>query len=383
MAMTWEVDREKIINVLELLNLVQETPGIASSEFLWFRGKDNKIRISIASYVSAEVELEGKGSWPLSKDFFIDRRILLPWIFAAREIRNKHRFQFIKSKHQLLVQHGTRKILLDSQTKVKGYGDIKQISSGKNSSIPLSDDLKEMLLCGKNCAVSDSVSPQLNCVYITKGQNGLGMKAYASSDRVYYLGVGKLEEGRISSSIPFPLKLIPMLVADGLKKVSWIGKYIVLSFRQGKIWQPVSAEALSGFPLKSIQRHADKSRKLPVTFTASSRRLSRLMVRLGYYLQSIQRKDWVVTIQGKKKHRILYIISKSIPGAGFTEKLHIATVLKKDISIDWPLDTLEPVFDFLSKKTKKQGVIVRSDVKHGVSYIQAGSFWLTITSRLE
>ena len=379
----WKIDRSKLLDGLTVLAMVPEKLGIPSSEFFWVRGKKNKVTLSVSSYISGEVTLEGIGDWPFKHDFFIDRRLFLPWCFAARELKNKNLFEFEKRKHQLLLSHGNRKVLLDSQSKVKGYGDTRKITSGSNNSIPISSELKEMLLCGKNCAVSDAVVPHLNCCYITKGTSGAtAMEAYASSDKVYYLGSGKLEEGKIKASIPFPLFLISLLGVDGLKRISWIGNYVVLKFKQGIIWQPISTEALTKFPVHQIQKHCKRSDTMPITFTASSRRFSKLMVRLGYYLQSVRRKDWVVKVKGTKKKKVI-IVTTSIPGAGFIEKIPTTERIPKDFVLEWPLDILEPTFEFISKKTKKLGVVVRVDEKHGISYVRAGSFWLAVTSRQE
>jgi hypothetical protein len=121
---------------------------------------------------------------------------------------------------------------------------------------------------------------------------------------------------------------------------------------------------------------------MPITFTASSRRLSKLMVRLSYYLQAVRRKDWVVFLKGKKGDKVISITT-SISGAKFNERINATDKLKKNVNLQWPLDILCPVFEFLGVKTKKLGMIVRTDEKHGTSYLRVGSYWLCITSEQE
>jgi len=378
----WEIKREDLLAGLQILDMVPEKLGIPSSEFFWVRGKGSDIRLSVASYISGEVVIKGKGTWPISKDFFIDRRVFLPFVYAAREIKQKALFQFEKKGKQLVVRHGSRKSLFDSQSRVRGYSDLRRLKKHSATTFPADNDLRELLLCGKNCAVSDSIQPHLNCVYIAKGSKGLSVRALASNDKVYYLGKGALEDGRMKTEIPFPLFLINLLAVKGVKRISWRGKFIVLSFKNGWLWQPISEEAYDQFPEKKISRYSLRSESMPVTFVASSRRFSRLMTRLGYYLQSVRRKDWVVKLRGKQGAKSI-LASTNIPGAGFVEKIGTTEYLKKDFKIEWPLDILEPVFDFLSKKTKKLGVVVRIDSKRGVTYVQAGNFWLAITSQQE
>jgi hypothetical protein len=81
----WEIRRSKLIAGLDLLNLIPEKVGLSSSEFVWIRGKGETITISVASYIMGEITLVGKGIWPKG-DFYIDRRVLLPFIYASREL---------------------------------------------------------------------------------------------------------------------------------------------------------------------------------------------------------------------------------------------------------------------------------------------------------
>jgi hypothetical protein len=88
----WEIRRNRLIRGLEILDMVPEKLGIPSSEFIWIRGKGSEITLSISSYIAGEIKLVGKGKWPVEKSFYIDRRTLLPFVYAAREIKDKHTF---------------------------------------------------------------------------------------------------------------------------------------------------------------------------------------------------------------------------------------------------------------------------------------------------
>jgi len=103
---------------------------------------------------------------------------------------------------------------------------------------------------------------------------------------------------------------------------------------------------------------------------------------LGYYLQSVRRRDWVVTVEGDRKKEYIHLKTE-IPGVNFREVISVSEKLKKDFKIEWPLATLAPVFDFLSKRTKKMPLVVRINHKAKISYVQAGKFWLCVPSRQE
>ena len=378
----WEIRRNEILKQLDIINMVPAKLGVPSSEYFWVRGKGTKVLFSAASYVGGEISLQGKGNWPFSKDFYLDRKMFLPFISAARELKDKHTFQFDRKGKQLVLRHGTRKVLFDSQEHVKGYGNVHKILKHMDNTISVNEDLKDMLICGKHCAVSDSVVPHLDCVYLQKSGSGVGIKLYSSSTTVMYMGVGKVEDTKLKESIPFPLYLINLLEADGLRKIICAGKYIILQFEHGIIWQPVSQAAVRHFPLSKFKSYVKQGKNKPITFVSSSRRFARLMLRLGYYLQSVRRKDWVVNINGKRNKQSIDI-NTSVSGVKFSEKINTTDSISKDFKIEWPLNILESVFSYLSRKTKKLGIIVRVDTKHGISYVSVGRYWLALPSRQE
>jgi len=375
----FQVKRDNLNAVLDILAMVPEKIGIPSSEYIWIRGIDGKIKMSVASYISGESILEGEGHWPFKQDFFLDRRTFVPWVQAARESKDKHRFVFYNKHDQLYLTHGSRIVKFTNQKKIRGYGDLKKIK-GSNHSIPVSEELREMLRCGSNCAVSDTIQPHLNAV--VTASKGTSVISYAASDYVFYMGRGKLDRGESISAVPFPLFLINLLDVEGLKKISCIGKYIMLKFKHGVVWQPISEEAHKKFPIDRIKKYVKQSNTLPVTFTTSSRRFSRMMVRLGYYLQSVRRRDWVVTVKGVKGDESIQLRT-TVPGVDFKEKISISGKIEETFKIEWPLATLAPVFEFLSKRTKKSPLVVRINHRQKISYVQAGKFWLCVPSRQE
>lgn len=376
----WQIRRDRLIKGLQLLDLIPEKVGLSSSEFFWIRGRGDKVTFAVASYIMGEVQVIGHGEWPVKGDYFIDRRVFLPFVYASKEIKNRHTFKFTAKKDQLIVRHGSRKAVFISQKDVQGYGNLKSILRKESTTIPISQDLKALLLCGRKCAIADDIVPHLNCVFVSKLTKSV--EAYAVSDRIFFLGTGAIKEKGLKSSIPFPLFLIDLLTDPTLKEVSWRGKYILFKFKRGLIWQSISTEALKKFPIDEIRNHAIEAEQIRPLFTTSSRRLSKLMMRLGYYLQAAGKRDWVVRIRGKKGTNSL-LLSTNIPGVKFNERISVMKFLRKDVDIIWPLDALGPVFQFLSLKTKKLGLVVRVGKNTAVSYVTAGPYWFTITSEVK
>lgn len=373
----WTTKRNDLTAVLDIIAMIPEKLGLPSSEYIWIRGRGSKITMSVASYMSAEVKLEGKGDWPFKESFFLDRRSFVPWVRSAREHKDKHLFEFHKNENQLILRHGSRKVEFDNQKKIHGYGNLARIKKEAISTIPISKELRSLLNCGSNCAVSDTIQPHLNCVY-TMGK-GKFVVSYAASDYVFFIGQGA-SDGEIKEKIPFPLFLINLLADEGIKKITYAEKYILLHFKHGIVWQPISEEAIKKFPLKRIGKYSKASQDYPRAFTVSSRRFSNTALRLSYYLQSERRRDWVIIIKGNRGDDKIYMNSL-LPGINFREKLDVSDKVKKSFKVEWPLGWLVRVFDFLSKNTKKVPLELRVDNHNAHSYVRAGSYWLAIPSK--
>jgi hypothetical protein len=375
----FQVKRSELNQALDVLAMAPEKAGVIPSEYIRIIGKGNKITMSVASYVSSEVTVHGEGEWPFKEDFFLDRRTFVPWVSAARESKEKHRFQFHEHKERLIVKHGTRTAKFNNTHKISGYGSLSRIKKHAHHSLKVSSELLDMLKCGSNCAVSDTIQPHLNCVYTTG--KGSRVISYAASDYVFYVGMGKME-GELSNPIPFPLFLINLLTVEGLKSIHCSDKYIFLHFKNGYVWQPISREAISNFPIHRIKTYAKQSKTIPTSFITSSRRFARMIVKMGYYMQSVRRRDWVVTIKGDRKDEFIRL-NTSVPGSTFREKLAVSAKLPKEFKLEWPLETLVPVFEFISKRTRKMPCVVRINRRKGISYVQAGSYWMAIPSKQE
>jgi len=373
----WTVKRSDLNAVLDIIAMVPEKLGLPSSEYIWIRGKGNKIRMSVASYISGEVTLEGKGTWPIKEQFFLDRRAFVPWVYAARESKDKHLFEFHERDGQLLLKHGSRVVLFANQKKIYGYGNLSHISKGATTEIEVTKELRDMLGCGESCAVADTIQPHLNCVY-TVGKGNL-VVSYAASDYVFYIGKGETE-GKVKDKIPFPLFLIDLLKVSDLKKITYTEKNILLTFKHGIVWEPVSEEAVKKFPVKRIIKYSKISKSLPKSFISSSRRFCRKILALGYYLQSERRRDWVVIIKGKRGDSKVYMRSE-LPGIRFHEELEVVDRVKKSFRVEWPLGALMRVFDFLSKNTRKKPLVLSVDKGNAHSYVRAGRYWLQIPSK--
>src|SRR5690242_5501401 len=93
----WLVDREILLDAIEVLGLVPSRPGIVTSEYICIKPGKKFIRMILASEVYGFVDIKGSGKWPFPKNIYIDKRLFDPFINAARNIKSKSNFIFKKT----------------------------------------------------------------------------------------------------------------------------------------------------------------------------------------------------------------------------------------------------------------------------------------------
>lgn len=375
--MKFVVDKDKMLEAIKVLNLVPARPGILSSEFFQVTNKEvGKIRLALAAEIKGEYEIQGKGEWPFKKRFYIDRRVFSPFVLSAEGIRRDTPFVFSANEKTLIVRNGARKAEFTGQPPLKGYGFETDLAENITAKMELTAHAKFLIHCAQSCAGNDRVTPQLQCVYVHPRINGV--RIYATNTKILYQARSK-EKIKPPIPIPFPLFLVDLLESDLLKEVQWRDKYVCLIFRHGQIWQSVSEPAKTKFPAKVIDLAIRKAAEIPPAFTLPVRRFSESMSRLGMYLAAVRRQDWLLTISGIKGDDKIQLTSV-VPQTVFKETLRIDSPLKSSISLEWSLDNVLPVFEFIKAHDRGQ-LIVRSIKKR--SYVTTSDISLVIAERVE
>ena len=292
----WQVSREALLQMLEILEQVPARLGITSSQFYRVQKLPNgKTRWTLAADATGILDLAGTGEWPIPGSFFyLNRQVFAPFVQVAKELKNKSPFEFTLSGKSIIVRHGRRKAVFHSQPIVEGYAE--KLSGNSLNRVELSDHAKGLIYCARDCASGDSLTPELNCVYVNPGKNTINV--YASNQKVQYRARSKTTE-QFKEAVPLPLFLVTLLGSRHLNAIEWKKGLVVLRFPGGEIWQPVSSKA-EQFPRASISQHIISGSTKPVLFRVESRRIALALQRLGLYLQAIRREDWVLQLRGKK-----------------------------------------------------------------------------------
>lgn len=353
------VAKEKLLNAVEVLDLVPSRPGITSSEFIRIDKTKTGIKLSLASEVLGTVEIKAKGNWPCKSPFFIDRRLVVPFLMVVRESRSKSAFEFneeeiIKRKKKetvLQIRQGRRVGNFTQLPTVSGYGTI--VVEGKE--VKFTDAQKALIACAQSCSTPDPAMPQLNCVYVTS--KGLVL---AYNQIAMFAG----QTDKFKQSIPFPLFLLSLIGDKRQPKIRLSNKRALLEFDEGTIVQTLPPRAVDEFPVDDIVSKVDKSKKYPVKFTLSAARLSKVLERFSQYMGAIRKQDRIVRLTSEEENKLL--LSTILSHVSLHETMKVEGEIEGKIKCDWALDLVIPVINFLAMENAE--IEVRYDDKKKTPY---------------
>jgi hypothetical protein len=344
MRTEWNVEPKKLLSVLQILDLVPSRPGIGSSSFVQLSEKNGQATMSLSSDVSGEVQVKGTGTLGLKKKFYLDRNVFFPFIFTAKSYKSDKPFVFsLSADNEMLIQQGRRKARFDCGIPGAGYGEFSGLK--KAVSLPIDENIAELITIATACSTTDASVPELNCVYTMQGDKRL--RFYATNQLTAFCARKKTKH-TFPKSLAFPLYLVPYLKHDRLSEIWMKEKEVVLRFDCGYIWQGLSIKATKAFPVKTIQDLLTEGNHWGEIFRLPMSKLGAVTARFSDYLTSVKRQDWSLVLKGAAGDQEL-LLEVSIPQGTFREKVKIEAPLEVAVFIEWPLDTLLPILTHLAK----------------------------------
>ena len=376
MAESWEVRRDVLLEAITLLNLVPSQSGIPSSDFFLVQQdkRPGHIWMCAAGGAVANVHLDGTGTWPFQKPFYLDRRLFTPFITAFPEIKNKYNFEFRKTAEGALrVRCGKPFEDFSAQPSVMGYGEIPALKNP--SKLRISDELMALMRCASQYASSEAEAPHLACVYLTPRPKWL--EILATNQKIIFCGKHRFSHD-IKSVIPFPIQMLSTLQAEGMSRMVWSAPNVFAQFPRGVVWQSVSAQASKNFPADDLRERLNRKQGIKPAFRASAAKFARVVERLSTYLQYVRKEDWVLNISGTKGSDQIFLVSR-LPHATINEHLRVLETIDTNFNFDWPLDQLGGLFKFAG--TVDSAVECRLEKDAGMSYVTCGPIEMAMSTR--
>jgi len=352
--MDWIVlEKDELVKAAEVLDLVPQRAGIPSSDYVRVRTGKFGLEMSLASSVSGVIRVRAK--IPEASEFFVDRRLFLPFVLMGKNWKGDFRTAFDERKW-LLRQGSRRAEFAVRESKIGGYGVWRDKDGLKE--IRLSENLKQLLRASFSCATSDPSLPQFNCVYLG------GNLVMASNDTVLFVGVAKKKD---DLKFPFPVEIIPLLSDGAVQGVGLEGDRVLLDCGLGLIEGSVSAVAQKQFPKAQLVQRVAEGQRWPLLAKLPAERLARLMTRLTNYLTGIRREDWMLTME-MSEGRLR--ASVRVTQGKFEEVMELEDGVKEG-TVLWPLDQVQPVLEHIGRMGET--LTVRVDEKKRTPYLISGA----------
>lgn len=372
----WGVRREDLVEAVRILDLVPSHTGIPSSDYFCIErvGDNGEVGFKTAAGAVAEIKVKGTGKWPYQKPFYLDRRSFSPFVTIAKEITNKNQFEF-SDQGRLLIKHGSREQSFDQTLNLSGYATLNGLKG--LSELTFTDEVIQLMMCASNFAASELQSPNIACVYVMPLKGGIQL--LSTNQKILFKAKVKMEH-QIQESIPFPVAMIQVMKAEGLKKLTWGEKCIIGKFDMGKVWQMIAESGM--FPYEEILKILDEGNKPEyLMFRVSGYEFAKVVGRIAFCLQSVRKEDWVLTIKGEKGASALKLLS-ILPSTTLKEQVETVETIKKEFTIQWPLNMLDPIFQFIGKEDEKRVVEVRLNKNGDFSYIKCGVIEMCVPAKV-
>lgn len=354
MAKWIEVEKEKLIQAIKVLEIVPLRSGIPSSDYVSIIPEKKYMELALASSVSAVVRVDWKNLVTDNARMFIDRRLLIPFVMTGEKWKGN--FQFSFQEGLLKVKQGSRQAELGLRTDaVNGYGSWRNLEGMKE--LKITEELRQLLIASNACSTADPALQHLNCVYVG------GDFVVATNQTVMFLGTNK---GKSKVKIPFPVGIIPLLGQGLVKGVIIEDSLVILDCECGYIQGTVSAVAQKEFPHQVIMKQMEKARTAPLLGKIPAGKLAKMLKRLSDYLVGVKREDWQLKLEfGEGKLKAKVRIRQGV----FEEKLEVEG-LTKEAEVEWPLELVRPVLDYMGENT--EWVKVRVDEDKKTPYLISG-----------
>lgn len=353
---TWiEIEKEDLVKAIKVLEMIPMRSGTPSSDYIRILPTPKYLEMAMSSSVSAVLRVNCKGE--LGKGpYWIDRRLIVPFVLTGEKWKGG--FSLAVEEGVVIIKQGSRRaeLFLRSDS-VDGYGTWRDLKGMKD--LKMTEDLKELLLASNNCSTADPALQHLMCVYVK------GNQIFATNQTVMFAGTST-DKSKVN--IPFPIGIIPLLSQGLVEGVIIENNLVILDCGCGYIQGTVSAAAEKNFPRASIVTQMQRARKLPTIGKIPTIRLTKMLKRLSDYLVGMKREDWQLKLEfGEGKLKAVVKVRQG----SFEEKMDVEN-LKKEAEVEWPLELVRPVLEYIGKNSDSGYLKVQVDEAKRTPYLLSG-----------
>lgn len=311
----------------KLLDRVPLRGGIQSSEYVRLDiSKKGIFSLSLASDLIGHAEVPIQD--PMPGRFFIERKLLFPWIRAAcgKQIILTLKDQF------LLLKEGRRQVTYANIPEIKGYA---QAPPTQERDLHIDQSLFEDLRLAAKYAASDHLAPELNCIWLDQKT---GTITATNQFSLYQAEVKTESTGPIPPAFPDLL--------DVAAKVTASDEGCRISYGRSYLFQLFSEKAISDFPLKRIHATMAEAKKWQTRLQVPGRALIDVLDRLGGYVAGSSSDETMISATAEEGKPVLTLATSALQGS-FRESLKLPKPAQTSWTAEWLLPSLKPFLERL------------------------------------
>jgi hypothetical protein len=348
MAATREIQVTDLHAAFKVLDLVPSKSGIQSSDFILVDfTKSDKARFVLSSDMLGAAYAKTSGGWVPKKFYFIDRRLLTPFVASVpenefkddnRKISKPFVFSEMEGGKKICVQWSNRTLELAlPKDDITGYGQFLPLGDLKKLNVDAT--LRLALAAAASCSTNDPSVPHLNSVYLHN-------KRVYATDNVCLFYADKAD--LTVSNTPFPASIVRTFANNLVTSVLHGKNHISVMCVNGRLEQAVYSDAKTKFPFSACDKHIEWAKKHQPALKFSSKAFGEVASRLAGYLSGVKREEWRLCIQGEKGEKKVKVLCTIAQGR-FEEELVASVRCESTIAVEWPLDRLLSVFQYFEK----------------------------------
>jgi hypothetical protein len=230
-----KADTEELRIAFQIVDQVDNQPGLLSSQFVQLKAGKDFLEMSLTGLCTSQATIptSGNENWT----WYIDRRILQAFLSTAKT----KTVTFDVQKDILLCQSGRQKITAANMDTVTGYASW---TPPKGSiQLTLTPELRRELVLHSKYAPTTAAADQLSAVYICKGYGILASDSFV---------VAVCLDTSYQKTTPLPVLLSSLLSSNSVASVLVDKQGAGVQYKQGYLYQPLSDNCISSYPLKKI-----------------------------------------------------------------------------------------------------------------------------------
>ena len=335
---------EELQRAVRVLENVPVKPGIPSSEMIRLQRTKAGLKMSLASEVSGVAELKLDGNWNLKDSFFVDRKILSPFVLSASKKQEVSIVLASKGDTNVAsIKIGRRSLKLVNGVITAGYIDVP---TEKMRKIKFSPGTKKLIELARYFGSTGNELPQLECVYVSS--DGYVM---SSCDTLVFCGK---DNAGFGDQLHIPLASVPMVCDSQIQGIFTTKQALIVDYGYGTLIQAFPSRIKKDFPAKRISKMVLDSND-PTVGVFDATKLVELFKRFNRYLASVS--DKYVTFTGDKSDALVKIKAEA-GTAIFTETVRKGVTVKKDFEFKLPLEGVAAFINHAAERSKPISVKV-------------------------